>query len=137
MRAKYKINNTLLRIGPTNIVETLPQGGEFKPSRGRAVIFPGVYYHLGSINNREQMWVWDCLIENEPDYTFLKGISYNGSLVELSTKFGEHINTWQTYSGQIVDCAFELHEGLIFSGNRRSYRVTLTINCYDDRPIFS
>jgi hypothetical protein len=132
MRAKYKINNTQLEIGPTNIIDASPEGGQFKPSRGRPIIFPGVYQTVsGKIINREERWVWDLVIENESVFTFLNGISYSGDIVTLSTKFGEHISTWETYSGELVDCSFEMHDGLIFNGDARGYRCTLIINCFD------
>ena len=131
MRAKYKINNVQLAIGPTTITDKLPEGGQFKPPRGKSIIFPGIYEaETGKIVNREENWQWDLIIEGESIYTTLSALT-QGSQVVLNTKFGDHINTWDTYSGQVTDCAFELLEGLHFSGSRRAYKCNLSILCYN------
>lgn len=130
MRAKYKIDDTQLALGPSNINETLPQDGEFKPSRGRAISFPGVYFNGTRVANREQQWVWDLLIEGTSTYDALVAINHAGDDIKLETKYGEHISTWETYSGQVSDCLLELHEGMVFKGNKRGYRCTLIVNCH-------
>lgn len=136
MRSKFKIANAQLALGPTNINETLPQDGEFKPSRGKAIVLPGVYYNGSRVINREQQWVWDLLIEDTATFNTLEALAYNGNTVELDTMYGEDLTatpspTWTSYSGQVSDCIFELHEGLVFKGNKRGYRCTLVVNCHD------
>lgn len=210
MRAKFKIADAQLALGPTNINETLPQDGEFKPSRGKAIVLPGVYYNGSRVINREQQWVWDLLIEDTATFNALEALAFNGNTLEMDTMYGEDlieaklladiddtqtsftlyggnvfdINLdlplkvdseymavssatvtynggagrwegalvvergqegstnvshtektaawqWTSYSGQVSDCIFELHEGLVFKGNKRGYRCTLVVNCHD------
>lgn len=130
MRANYFIDSAKLNLGPTDIQQVLPQSGQFKPSRGAAVIFPTQYIHDGRFMNVTENWTWNLIIEGEPIYDTLKALDYKGNDVLLTTEYGEDNGTPVTYSGEIVDIVFEYRDGITFKNNKRGYRCTMIVNTW-------
>ena len=130
MRASFKIGNNKMALGPTDIQQTLPQSGEFKTSRGPAVIFPTQYEYNGAYKNVAETWTWNLMIEDEPIYTVITAQAYKGAQVLLTTEYGEDMGIPITYSGEILDITFEHKDGLTFKDNKRGYSCIMTLNTW-------
>lgn len=131
MRSAYIINGDKLSIGPTNIVETLPQNGSFQPTRGRAITFAGVYTNTNNrAYNTAEEWQWNLVIEDEPLYNDIIALGYSGEQFNISTAFGSNISSPITYSGEVKDITLELIDNLTFKNNKRGYKISLLINAW-------